>query len=52
MKGSFIARQIDNDLKKEKYYKEKVRRKKCIVDKKKQCDTCNYYEICEEKEER
>lgn len=50
MKESRIAAQIESDLKREKFYKEKVVRMKCIVDQKKQCDICKYKGICEEKE--
>ena len=46
---SQIADEIVREYKLKKYYENK-KRKKCIVDNKKQCDTCNYYEICEEKQ--
>lgn len=47
MKGSIIASQIINDMKKEEYYKRKVQRNKCVIDSKKQCDICKYQYICE-----
>lgn len=55
MAGSFIASQIADEIVREyklkKYYENK-KRKKCILDEKKQCDKCNYSKICIEKEER
>lgn len=48
MAGSFIASQIDNDFKREKYYKEKAQREKC---KEKKCSECKYHDICENVED-
>ena len=48
---SRTADEIDREYKLKKYYTNK-KRKQCIVDEKKQCDKCNYSEICIEKEER
>ena len=48
MRGSRIAYEIESELKREKYFKQKAIRNKCIVDNKKQCNECKYKEICEE----
>lgn len=48
-KGSTIAAEIIADWKREEYYKKRIKRNKCIVDSKKQCDICKYKEICEER---
>lgn len=45
--GSRLASQIDNDFKREQYYKKKVRREKC---KEKECSECEYQDICEDKD--
>lgn len=49
-RGSIIAGEIIEELKREEYYKKKAIRNKCIVDAKKQCNICKYKEICEDKE--
>ena len=49
MKGSYIAENIEREMKREQYYKNK-KRAKCIVDKKKQCTMCRYQKICEDSE--
>ncbi len=41
--------EIVREYKLKKYYTNK-KRKQCIVDEKKQCDKCNYSEICENAE--
>ena len=50
MKGSILAGYIMSDYRKEKIYKNKKERAKCIVDNQKQCDRCKYIDICENKE--
>lgn len=47
-KGSSIAAEIIADLKREEYFKKKIKRNKCIVDSKKQCNICKYREACED----
>jgi len=47
MKGSYIATQIEGDIRREKYWKTKKIRQKCTIDNKKQCDKCGYARICE-----
>ena len=49
MKGSFIAEQIDRELQRKKYFKEK-KRQKCRIDKKMKCVMCMYQKICEDAE--
>lgn len=51
MQGSWIAKQIEEDLRREKYWKHKVVRRKCYQNGIKQCDKCMYREICEDVEE-
>lgn len=51
MKGSRIAYEIEADLKREKIFKQKAIRNKCIIDKEKQYDECKYKEICEDVDE-
>lgn len=51
MRGSILASQIESELKREKYFKQKAIRNKCIVDNKKQCNECKYQEICEDADE-
>ena len=46
MRGSWIAENIERDLRREQYYKNK-KCAKCIIDKKKQCTVCKYQKICE-----
>lgn len=50
MKGSWIAAQIEADLRRERYWKNKKTRQRCYQDGVKQCDDCMYKEICEDKE--
>lgn len=52
MRGSRIAGQIESELKREQYFKQKAIRNKCIIDNKKQCDECKYREICENVEDK
>ena len=47
MKGSRLAYEIEEDLKREEAFKKKAIRQKCIVDNKKQCNICGYRDICE-----
>lgn len=47
-KGSQIAAEIIADFKREKYFKNKVKRNKYIIDSKKQCNICKYREACED----
>ena len=47
MKGSYIAFEIDKEYKREQIFKKRARQQ-CVVDKEKQCDRCNYNEVCEE----
>ncbi len=47
MQGSWIAKQIEEDIRREKYWKHKVVRRKCYQDGVKQCDKCMYRKICE-----
>ena len=49
MSGSWIAENIERDMRREQYYKNK-KRAKCIVDEKKQCNVCRYRRICEDAE--
>lgn len=50
MKGSMIASMIESDLRREQYWKTKVVRQKCYIDKEKQCTICKYQKICEDSE--
>lgn len=50
MKGSRIADEIMADFNREKYFKQKVVRNNCIVDKEKRCDICKYKDNCDEKD--
>lgn len=50
MKSSRIANEIIADLNREKYFKQKAIRQRCIVDKKKQCNICGYKDICDDAE--
>lgn len=45
MKGSIIASYIDEEYKLRKAYASK-KRQKCVVEGKKQCEKCVYFEIC------
>lgn len=51
MKGSWIAAQIEADLRRERYWKNKKTRQRCYQDGVKQCDKCMYSNICDDKEE-
>ena len=42
MKGGITASIIAEDLRREKIYKQKLVRQKCIIDNKKQCMSCKY----------
>lgn len=50
MRGSILAGQIINEMRREEYYKKKAKRNVCLIDNKKQCDICKYQDICEDKE--
>ena len=50
MKGSRIAGQIINDMKRQEYYQKKVTRRKCIKEGEKKCDKCWYANICDDVE--
>lgn len=50
MRGSKIAAQIEADLRREEYWKNKKVRQKCYIDNEKQCDKCMYKQICEDYE--
>lgn len=50
MQGSWIAKQIEEDLRRERYWKNKRVRQKCYQDGVKQCDKCMYRTICEDVE--
>lgn len=45
MKGSIIAAQIVDELKKQKYYKKKMKKERC---KDSNCYECKYKNICED----
>lgn len=49
MRGSYIAENIEREMKREQYYKNK-KRAKCVVEGKKQCTVCRYKKICEDSE--
>ena len=49
MRGSMIASQIEAEMRREKYFKEK-KRAKCEIDEKKQCTICKFQKICEDAE--
>lgn len=51
MRGSRIAAEIEQDIKREQYFKRKVIRNQCIINKEKQCDKCGYRDICEDYKE-
>lgn len=51
MKGSKIASMIESEMRREKFYKNKLKRRKCSIDKEKQCDKCGFFSICENREE-
>lgn len=46
-RGSLIAEQIIQDMRREQYWKNKVTRQKCYIDNEKQCNKCMYKEICD-----
>lgn len=50
MRGSKIAARIEADLRREQYWKNKRVRQQCYKDGVKQCDKCQYKEICEDRE--
>lgn len=50
MQGSWIAENIERDLRREKYWKHKKERQKCLKDGVKQCKNCKYEETCEDVE--
>ena len=50
MRGSWIAEQIERDLRREQYWKNKKVRQQCYKDGVKQCDKCMYKVICDDKE--
>lgn len=50
MRGSTTAREIDREYKIKRAF-EKKQRQKCIIDKEKKCDECNYQSICENRED-
>lgn len=47
-KGSIIAREIIQDMKREEYFKKKAKRNVCIINNKRQCDKCKFNEVCED----
>lgn len=51
MRGSIIASYIDEEYKKKKAYTNK-KRQKCVVEGKKQCEKCAYFEICADVKEK
>ena len=44
----WVADSIDNDYRREQWYKRRMKRQNC---KEKECKDCNYNNICEDKEE-
>lgn len=52
MKGSIIASQIVNEMKRAEVFRKKAVRQQCIVDKKKQCNICGYKDICDNVEDK
>lgn len=50
-KGSRIASEIIQDMRREEYFKKKYKRNVCMIDNKKQCDKCKYQNYCEDVEE-
>ena len=50
MGGSWIAAQIESDLRRERYWKNKRVRQQCYKDGVKQCEQCMYKVICEDVE--
>lgn len=49
MRGSWIAKQIEIDQRKEKALKEKAIRRQCIINNVKQCNICSYKNICRDR---
>lgn len=47
-RGSIIASQIIDEMKRAEAFKKKAVRQQCILDKKKQCNICVYKDICED----
>ena len=47
-KGSLIAAEIIEEMKREEYFKKRIKQNKCIIDSKKQCDICKYRAACED----
>lgn len=47
--GSLIAAEIIEEMKREEYFKKRIKQNKCILDSKKQCNICKYREACEDK---
>lgn len=50
MKGSRIASMIESEMRREKVYRNKAKKKYC-ADREKQCDKCGFFSICENREE-
>lgn len=50
MRGSKIASMIESEMRREKYYKSKFKRQKCVIKKEKQCEKCEYLGVCENEE--
>lgn len=50
MRGSSLAKVIDSEYRRKKFFENK-RRQKCIIDEEKKCNICSYRQVCENKEE-
>lgn len=50
MKGGRNASFIVAEMRRKQYYQNKVVRQKCVIDKEKQCNKCQYRDICDDKE--
>lgn len=47
MRGSRIAKQIEEDIRREEYLKRKARKQQCILKQKQDCSECKYKDNCE-----
>lgn len=50
MRGSSLAKAIDSEYRRKKFYENK-RRQKCIIDEEKKCNICSYRQVCENNKE-
>ena len=51
-KGSRLAAEIISDIKREEFFKKRAIRNRCIKNKEKKCNECNYKNTCKERVEQ